>query len=410
MRVLSLFDWISCWYEALLRAWFKIDKYYASEVDKYAIQVATKNHPDIIEIWDVTQVKWEDYKDVDIIIWWSPCQWFSLAWKQLNFDDERSKLFFEFLRLVQEIKPKYFLLENVKMKKEFRDKISELMWCEPILIDSALVSAQHRERYYWTNIPWVCQPEDRWLLLKDILEDEVDEKYNFSKERWERITATNYEQNKRLEDLEWKCNTLVTNSWGNHERKVCIPNDRKIKRVWWLYWQTTRWWMYDDSWIAPTITASMWMWWWHVPYVIPSKYFISKQHTDAMIRARSSWKLNLPDREWKCWTLIAWYYKTPQDWPYIAYAPWSREFETQWFKEDKSPTLCARDYKDPKVVATKQENWFIIRKLTPVECERLQTLPDNYTAWVSDTQRYKQLGNWWTVDVIAHIFSFIPKE
>ena len=121
MRVLSLFDWIACWYEALVRAWIKIDKYYASEIDKYAIQIALKNHPDIIEIWDVCKIKWEDYQDIDLLIWGSPCQWFSVAWKWLNFDDPRSKLFFEFVRILREVKPKYFLLENVKMKKEWQD-------------------------------------------------------------------------------------------------------------------------------------------------------------------------------------------------------------------------------------------------------------------------------------------------
>ena len=150
MRVLSLFDGMACGYEALLRAWIKVDKYYASEIDKYAIQIAMKNHPDIIQVGDVTKLKGEDFKDVDMIIGGSPCQGFSMAWKMLNFEDPRSKLFFEFVRLVKEIKPKYFLLENVKMKKEFQDVISEYMWVQPIEINSALVSeigrASCRER------------------------------------------------------------------------------------------------------------------------------------------------------------------------------------------------------------------------------------------------------------------------
>lgn len=242
------------------------------------------------------------------------CQWFSMAWKMLNFNDPRSKLFFEYVRLLNEIKPKYFLLENVKMKKEFRDTInSYLRWIEPTLIDSALVSAQHRERYYrvwvlqddWTyakvDIP---QPEDKGILLKDILLDEVDRKYDFSQERWDRILNGNYDIVKRLEDPLDKCNTITTVWWGNHEKKV-----------------------------------------------------------------------------------------------FVSYTPWSREFVANWWKEFKCPTLTARDYKDPRVL---YKNWKI-RKLTPIEYERLQTLPDNYTAWVSDTQRYKALGNWWTVDVISHI-------
>lgn len=262
MRVLSLFDWMACGYEALLRAWIPIDVYYASEIDKYAIQIALKNHPDIIEIWDITQIKWEDYNDIDLIIGGSPCQWFSMAGKMLNFDDPRSKLFFEFVRLVKEIQPKYFLLENVKMKKEFQDVISSYMWVEPIEIDSALVSAQRRKRLYWTNIPWITQPEDKWIYVKDILEDK-----------------------------DYICCTQIWNSknWGNAE-------------------------------------------WNHKAYTL-------------------------------------------------------RASQCNWIKTSK---------------------W--VRKFTPTECERLQTMPDNYTEWISNNQRYKMLWNWWTCDVISHIFSFLPKE
>lgn len=124
MRVLSLFDGIACGYEALQRAGIPIDVYYASEIDKYAIQIAQKNHPDIIQLGDVCNIRREDVKDIDLIIGGSPCQGFSRAGKMLNFNDPRSKLFFEFVRLVKEIKPKYFLLENVKMKKERIDIIS----------------------------------------------------------------------------------------------------------------------------------------------------------------------------------------------------------------------------------------------------------------------------------------------
>ena len=352
MKVLSLFDWIACWYEALLRAGIKVEKYYASEIDKYAIQIATKNHPDIIEIGDVCNVKWEDYKDIDLLIWGSPCQWFSVAGKMLNFDDPRSKLFFEYVRLLREIKPKYFLLENVKMKKERQDIISRELWVEPIEINSSLVSAQNRRRLYRTNIPDITQPKDKGILLKDILEDEVDEKYYYSAERWNKILSWKYDIVKRLEEAEKKCNTLTTVGWGNHEKKIAV-----------------------------------------------------------------------------------------------SHCPASREFDGNWFQLEKTPTLCARDYKDPKVAVDlskdiivwnqfnnrifTDKSWtigtwagrtnkqgmglyykevkpeFFIRKLTPIEYERLQTLPDNYTAWVSDTQRYKTLWNWWTVDVVAHIFSYL---
>ena len=334
MRVLSLFDWMACGYEALLRAWIKIDKYYASEIDKYAIQIALKNHPDIIEIWDVCNVKWEDYKDIDLLIWGSPCQWFSVAGKQLAFDDPRSKLFFEFVRLKEEIKPKYFLLENVKMRKERVDIISWYLWVQPIEINSALVSAQSRKRLYWTNIPNVIQPENKWLILKDILQDNVDEKYYLNEQqiakmeylKWSKAIPREKNWHEYIyrewaipfpDSIEKPSRTILTSEWH-------IARTSHIIRIGWAYWQSTRRGVYDTEWQAPTITASMWLGGWHIP-MIPTKI------------------------EW-------------------------------------------------------------IRKLTPIECERLQTLKDGYTEGVSDSQRYKMLGNWWTCDVISHIFSFIPKE
>ena len=183
---------MSCGRLALDRLGIKVDKYYASEIDKYAIQVAQANYPDTIHIGDVCDIKAEDYQDIDLILAGSPCQGFSFAGKQLAFDDPRSALFFEFVRLLKEIKPKYFLLENVKMKKEFLDVISEQVSAcypdfeggdmfggkiEPILINSALVSAQNRQRYYWTNIPGVEQPEQRGIVLRDILENKVEKHY-----------------------------------------------------------------------------------------------------------------------------------------------------------------------------------------------------------------------------------------
>ena len=187
MNILSLFDGMSCGRLALDRLGIKVDKYYASEIDKYAIQVSSANYPDIIQIGDVCDVKGEDYPDIDLVLAGSPCQGFSFAGNQLAFDDPRSALFFEFVRILKEVKPKYFLLENVKMKKEFLDVISEQVGVEPILINSALVSAQNRLRYYWTNIPGVEQPEDRGIVLRDILETEPDEKYDISEAKIDRV-------------------------------------------------------------------------------------------------------------------------------------------------------------------------------------------------------------------------------
>ena len=171
MKILSLFDWIACWYEALVRAWIKIDKYYASEIDKYAIQIALKNHPDIIEIWDVNEIDFSQY-DVDMVIWWSPCQDLSIAKANRQWlDGARSWLFRKYVEAIRTIKPKYFLLENVSsMSKDAKEVITKELWVEPILINSALVSWQQRKRLYWTNIPWITQPEDKWIMLKDILE------------------------------------------------------------------------------------------------------------------------------------------------------------------------------------------------------------------------------------------------
>ena len=167
MNVLSLFDGMSCGQQALNRLGIKYDNYYASELDKYAIQITQKNFPDTIQLGDVCGVVAKDLpKDIDLLLAGSPCQGFSFAGKQLAFDDPRSALFFEFIRLLRELKPKYFLLENVRMKKEYLDVITEQVGgIEPILINSKLVSAQNRQRYYWTNIPNVTQPEDKGRVL-----------------------------------------------------------------------------------------------------------------------------------------------------------------------------------------------------------------------------------------------------
>lgn len=171
MNVLSLFDGLSCGQIALNRVGIKYDKYFASEIDKHAIKVTQHNFPNTIQLGSVTEIKGSDLPQIDLLIGGSPCQGFSFAGKQLNFDDPRSKLFFEFVRLKNELNPKYFLLENVVMKQEFQDVITEYLGVKPIKINSNLVSAQTRERLYWTNIPNVEQPEDKGITLNDILED-----------------------------------------------------------------------------------------------------------------------------------------------------------------------------------------------------------------------------------------------
>lgn len=171
MNVLSLFDGISCGQIALNRAGIKYDNYFASEIDKHAIKVTQGNYPDTIQLGDVTKIFAKDLPKIDLLIGGSPCQGFSFAGKQLNFDDPQSKLFFEFVRLLEETKPKYFLLENVKMKQEWQDVISEHLGVKPIRINSQLVSAAKRDRLYWTSIPNIEQPMDKGITFDDINSD-----------------------------------------------------------------------------------------------------------------------------------------------------------------------------------------------------------------------------------------------
>ena len=171
VRILSLFDGISCGYLALERANIEVSEYYAYEIDPQAIQISKNNFPQIIQCGSVIGEDFSKYKDIDILLAGSPCQGFSSSGKGLNFDDPRSQLFFEFVRALREVKPKYFLLENVNMRREWRDIITEYVGVEPYLFNSALVSAQNRQRLYWTNIPNVKIPKNREIKLSDIIED-----------------------------------------------------------------------------------------------------------------------------------------------------------------------------------------------------------------------------------------------
>ena len=265
-NVLSLFDGMSCGQIALNRTGISYGKYYASEIDKHAIKVTQHNYPDTIQLGSVTEIKGTDLPQIDLLIGGSPCQGFSFAGKGLNFDDPRSKLFFEFVRLLKECKPKWFLLENVKMKKEFQDIISEQLGVKPILINSSLVSAQNRERLYWTNIPIQGLPNDKGLFLKDIIE----------------IGA-----GKKLSEQTAQRPRTLRNYRSENQKAFCM-------------------------------LATMW-------------------------------------------------------------------------KGSQSNGMTVID-----------DNG--LRKITPLECERLQTVPDNYTNVVADINRYTMLGNGWNVDTIAHVF------
>lgn len=288
MNVLSLFDGMSCGRIALERCGYKVNHYFAAEIDKYAIQVAKKNYPNTVHLGDVREVMWPETFEgvkIDLLLGGSPCQGFSFAGKQLNFDDPRSKLFFEYVRLLKEVKPKYFLLENVRMKQESQDIISEYLGVEPVAINSSLVSAQNRYRLYWTNIPFDV-PEDKGIVMNDILQD---------------------------------------------------------------------------------------------PSEIPPEHYHSMKAVEYMERGNRRGLIRAGEADLK-----------GHGYNRRVYHP-----------EGKAPSLCAASggNLEPKTLAS-ETTW---RKLTPIECERLQTVPDNYTEGVSNTQRYKMLGNGWTVDVIATI-------
>jgi len=273
-NVLSLFDGMSCGQLALDTLGIKVNNYFASEIDPYAMQIARKNYPNTKHIGSVLDVKGSDLPRIDLLIGGSPCQSFSNAGDGSGMEG-KSKLFWEFVRVLKETKPTYFLLENVKMKKEWEKIITDTLGVEPIAINSRLLTAQNRPRLYWTNIPNVVQPIDRGIVLKDILEDEVEE-----------------------------------------------------------------------------------------------KFYLSDKAIDYMSRLRNG------KPRWE-------YHTNPLD--------------------GKSACLTANMYKGVPYGVIKE----LKRRLTPVECERLQSVPDNYTEGVSNTQRFKMLGNGWTIDVIAHILNEI---
>ena len=295
MRVLSLFDGFSGARIALERAWFDVEKYYASEIDKYAIKVAQENYPDTVQLGDVTKladtlsVSPRKFGEIDLLVGGSPCKGFSYAGKQLNFDDPRSKLFFDYVRILNAVKPKYFLLENVRMKQEYQNVISDMLGVDPIMINSALVSAQNRKRLYWTDIPWVTQPADRGVVLDDVL-------FHFH---------NNY--------FKVDVNTLLLS-----EKAINYMNKK--------------------------VSGGRDHWDFH-------------HHSDV--------------------------------------------------RDKKSQTVVANFFRGVPYNVLK--DWWCIRKFHPIECERLQTVPDNYTNHVSNTQRYKMLGNGFTIDVIAHILKNIKE-
>jgi DNA (cytosine-5)-methyltransferase 3A len=390
MNVLSLFDGMSCGQQALERVGIKVDRYFASEIDKHAIKVTMANYPNTIQLGSVIDVKGSDLPNIDLLIGGSPCQSFSFAGKRkgMSTKDEQeiltlehylqlksegyefegqSYLFWEYMRLLNECKPKYFLLENVEMGEKWEKVLSKAIGLNGIHINSALVSAQNRKRIYWTNIghepgglfgDLVCkieQPKDRGILLKDILEKEVDEKYYLS----DKMISGFLEHNKR--HIEEKNQTGF--NWK--------PTDGNKKA------NTLR----ANAALCPTDNSVI------VHNTMPRSSTTGKGGTGPL--SRNDGKTYCLDTG-----------NTNAIEIKAIHIGMTEKFTSE-SESGEAFTIIKNHCHGIKINNSR------IRRLTPLECERLQTVKDNYTNHVSDSQRYKMLGNGWTVDVIAHIFSYI---
>ena len=288
MNVLSLFDGMSCGQIALSKLGLKYDNYFASEIDKYAIQITQKNFPYTQQLGCVTTINTKELPPINLLMGGSPCQDLSRAKSDgEGLKGNRSGLFWEYVRVLNETQPDYFLLENVVMNKEDERLITKELGVNPIEINSNLVSAQNRRRLYWTNIPNVNQPKDKGILIKDILLSEPFQLF----------------QDQRIEDT-----------------KVLTKN--------------------------------------YIKCDISQKGYYSQQ-------------------------------------------------DRAYFKDGK---MCCVPKSQVKSKVNVVESEGVYRRLSPIEVERLQTVPDNYTEGVSDTQRYNMIGNGWTVDVIAHIFKNLKEQ
>ena len=337
MNVLSLFDGISGARLALDEANIQVNNYYASEIDKYAMKISQENCPDIIQLGDIVQWEAWDLPKIDLLIAGSPCQGFSFAGKQLNFGDPRSVLFFKYVAILKHVKPKYFLLENVRMKQEHQDIISALLGVKPIMINSSLLTAQNRVRLYWTNIPNVTQPDNKGILLKDILEDGITDRAKAH------CLDANYFKGGNLKSY-----------FEKHRRQLVFTGGALRGR------------------------------------------YTGDGSIQQQLECRSDNKSN-------CLTTVT------KDSLCIqigeADLNGNESIRRVYSPDGKSPTLttCGGGHREPKINID-NITW---RKLTPLECERLQGVPDNYTNHVSNSQRYKALGNGFTIPIIAHILKSI---
>lgn len=487
MRVLSLFDGISCGQVALERAGVPVEVYYSSEIDKYAIQITQKNYPNTIQLGDVTKIDFTQFiGKVDLIMGGSPCQDLSIAGKRKGLAGERSGLFYKFVEAIEVIKPKYFLLENnVGMPKEAYEEISRLMGCYPVLINSALVSAQTRKRYYWTNIgPQLInllgvktcnipQPINKGILLKDVLEKNAiapNEKSRCIQSSIERTTEREYFKKNQgqmvaepigfgklngdvIQPLD-KARTVTSYySTGqtlehtvekNIHSMVCEPicinipetvivrkyevDTNKLKTVLREHKTLTNkeiaeklnqpitkvehWFRTDNSFAIPD--AEIWQELKQLLNIQTDEFDKSimefEEKPNTYDKAQRKYSVN-----GKMSTLMAnGNDEILQPYQIGHISNTNAQANRVYSVHNKSVTLKANGggggAKTGLYKIDLPDGEYLIRKLTPLECERLQTLPDRYTEGISNTQRYKAIGNGWTVDVIAHIFSFLKDE
>jgi len=387
INVASFFDGCSGLQLALHKAGIPIGVYHASEIDPHAIKVTQANFPNTIQMGDITKIFYTSFNHhIDLMAGGSPCQGFSFAGKQLNFDDPRSRLFFDFIRIRDELLPKYVLLENVRMAKESQDIISKYMGCEPTKINSADVSPQSRNRLYWlVKYDWdlqkyvpvhIPQPTKKDVVIRDILEDlPFGEIPNYLANTWGGIPRG--DKVKSIDDA--KANCLTASMWkGQIPTFIKKPNPTaskdglirvgtatlkghdSIKRV------------YSADGKAPTLTT---MGGGHREPKISMGRVVNRRLDENGVRKDGQLDL-----------------------------PFTPKVEV---REDDLSNCLTTVEKDNVVVNRDEYLW---RKLTPLECERLQTMPDNYTDHVSKTQRYKMIGNGWTIDVIAHILNQVKAD
>lgn len=457
MNILSLFDGMSCGQQALERAGIKVDNYFASEIDKYAIQVTMANYPNTKQLGSVIDVDGHSLPKIDLLIGGSPCQSFSFAGKRkgMSTKDEQeiltlnhylqlkkegyefegqSYLFWEYMRLLNEVKPKYFLLENVMMGEKWEKILSKAIGVKPIEINSSLVSAQNRRRLYWTNIGMeqlglfgdmesiIKQPKDMGILLKDILQDNPNPKYYLTNKMQEHLQSRDSFKLKNGNEKSGTITVCGEGKQGNNSTFICEPVDEK-------YFLSEK---------------------------VVSRFKEYKGNSNIIGTTAPDFRTigqrdEVYNDKGKMGCLNATDYKQPKQiivhntMPHSSKTdkggtvPLSRNDGKTYFLDTGSTNaieiLNENQLKkfNPNINADKANTLTLaqsragssseymnsvskianitsrIRRLTPLECERLQTVADNYTNHVSDTQRYRMLGNGWTVEVIAHIFNYINK-